>query len=113
MIRRTFNILFSFNGYIAGAGAYIIGNAYFDSKRMVVKWRNNELDDYDKRRYKTELDAARGGMTVNLPFHLLGAFAWPVFGPIMAIPYIVTNNNKVNNGVDGVDGVDGETKPNQ
>ena len=89
---RTFNILF--NGYVAGACAYIIGNAYVDSKRMVEKWRNDQLDDYDKRRYKTELEAARGGMSDRLPLHLFGAFAWPVFGPLMAIPYIITNNNK-------------------
>ena len=105
---RAINILF--NGYLAGAGAYIIGNAYVDSKRMAEKWRNNQLDDYDKRRYKTEFEAARSGMFDNIPIHLFSAFAWPVFGPIMAIPYIVTNNNKVNNGVDGVNG---ETKPNQ
>jgi hypothetical protein len=89
---RTVNILF--NGYFAGAGAYIVGNAYLDSKRMVEKWRNNQLDDYDKRRYKTELEAARSGMFDNIPMHLMGAFLWPVFAPIMAIPHIVTNNKK-------------------
>lgn len=92
MNHRTFNILF--NGYLAGAGVYIIGNAYFDSKRMVEKWRNNQLDDYDKRRYKTEFEAARAGMADNLPLHLITAFAWPICAPIIAIPYIITNNNK-------------------
>jgi len=74
-------------------GAYIVSNAYFDSKRMVEKWRSNQLDDYDKRRYKTEFEAARAGMTENMPFHLLGSTCWPLFWPMMAIPYIVTKNS--------------------
>ncbi len=88
---RTSTILF--NSYIAGAGFYIIGNAYLDAKRMVENYRNNQLDDYEYKRYKTEVEAVRTGMFVNMPLYLITAFAWPISGPVMAIPYIITNNS--------------------
>lgn len=89
---RLLNILFS--GYFIGACAYIVGNAYIDSKRMVKKWRSNQLDDYDKRRYVTELNAVKDEMLMYIPVHIMCSFMWPVFTPLMAIPYLVSNNKK-------------------
>jgi hypothetical protein len=92
MTYRTSNILFG--GYVTGTLTYIIGNAYLDSKRMVDKWRNNQLDDYDKKRFQTEFEAAQYGIFYNIPLHLTMSFVWPLATPLMLIPYIITNKNK-------------------
>lgn len=112
MNQRMSNLLFS--GYIFGAPIYILTNAYADSKLKLEKYRNKQLDSYETARYKTEFEAAKGGITENIPLHMMMAMAWPLFAPIMAIPYIVTKTKKVDNGVNGVtNGVNGEIKPNQ
>ena len=111
MSQRMSKLLFS--GYIFGAPIYILINAYADSKCKLEKYRNKQLDSYQTARYKTEFEAAKGGITENIPLHIMMSIAWPLFAPIMAIPYIVTNTMKVNSGVNGEDVVNGEIKTNQ
>jgi hypothetical protein len=94
MIQRMSNILF--NGYLFGAATYIVANAYGDSKRYLEKYRNNELDQYEYKRFKNEYDAAQHGLYESLPIYLMGSWAWPLFAPLTIIPYIITKPNKVN-----------------
>ena len=81
--------------YALGGGVYIVTSMYHDAKTKLENFRNNTLDEYDRKfRIKTEEDAVREGAYGNFGLYIASATIWPVCIPIKYIPSITLMMNK-------------------
>jgi hypothetical protein len=68
-------------------------NSYCDAKDAVYKYRNNKLDDYDKKRFYNEESYVRNTMIREFPPNLLMASIWPITLPMSFIPSLALMMN--------------------
>jgi len=81
----SFRSLFIFLAGIPLSFAY---NSYNDAKDAIYRYRNNKLDDYDKRRFYNEESYVKHRVFQETPPNLLLASIWPITLPISFIPNI-------------------------
>ena len=79
--------------YLAGMPLSFAYNSYCDAKDAMYKYRNNKLDDYDKKRFYNEESYVKITMMREFPPNLLMASIWPITLPISFIPSIVLMMN--------------------
>jgi hypothetical protein len=81
--------------YTLGGGIYITTSMYHDAKTKLEKFRNNTLDEYDRKfRIHSEDDAVREGAYGNFGLYIASAMIWPICIPIKYIPSIALMMNK-------------------
>jgi hypothetical protein len=68
-------------------------NSYCDAKDAVYKYRNNKLDDYDKKRFYNEESYVRNTMIREFPPNLFMTTIWPITLPMSFIPSIALMMN--------------------
>lgn len=74
--------------YLAGMPLSLAYNTYIDAKNAIYKYRNNKLDDYDKKRFDDENSYVKHRTFQELPPNILVASIWPITFPISFIPSI-------------------------
>jgi len=75
--------------YLAGMPLSFAYNSYNDAKDAIYKYRNNKLDDYDKKRYHNEDSYVKNTVFKEFPPNLILASLWPITLPISFIPSVV------------------------
>ena len=81
-------------GYLGGSLTYLFANSYTDAKYMVTQFKNNKIDDFDKKYHKidSELSAAQYGATRYLGLYMPLSLIWPLAAPFNVIPYMVASS---------------------
>jgi hypothetical protein len=81
--------------YALGGGVYITTSMYHDAKTKLEKFRNNTLDEYDRKFcIHSEDDAVREGAYGKFGLYIATAMIWPICIPIKYIPSIALMMNK-------------------
>jgi hypothetical protein len=81
--------------YTLGGCIYITTSMYHDAKTKLEKYRNNTLDEYDRKfRIHSEDDAVSVGAYSNVSVYIVSAMIWPISIPIKYIPSIALMMNK-------------------
>ena len=75
--------------FLAGMPLSFAYNSYCDAKDAIYKYRNNKLDDYDKKRFYNEESYVRNTMIREFPPNIFMAILWPIAIPVSFIPSIV------------------------
>lgn len=83
--------------YLVGMPLSFAYNSYTDAKNAMYKFRNNKLDDYDKKRFDNEDSYVRHRMFQEFPPNLLMATIWPITFPISFVPSLARALNPPNN----------------
>ena len=72
--------------FLVGMPLSFAYNSYCDAKVAMYKYRNNKLDDYDKKLFYNEESYVRITMIREFPPNLLMASIWPITLPMSFIP---------------------------
>lgn len=72
--------------FLAGMPLSFAYNSYCDAKEAIYKYRNNKLDDYDKKRFYNEDSYVKHTIFKEFPPNLILASMWPITLPISFIP---------------------------
>ena len=83
--------------YLVGMPLSFAYNSYNDAKEAIYKFRNNKLDDYDKRRYDTEESYVKHRVFQEFPPNIMMASMWPVTFPMSFVPSIARYMNPPSN----------------
>ena len=82
--------------YLCGMPLSFAYNSYNDATNAMYKYRNNKLDDYDKRRYDDEDSYVRHRVFQEFPPNIMMASLWPVTFPMSFIPNLARALNPPN-----------------
>jgi len=74
--------------FLTGMPASFAYNSYNDAKDAMYRYRNNKLDDYDKRRFYNEESYVKHRVFQEFPPNLLMASLWPITLPMSFVPKI-------------------------
>jgi hypothetical protein len=81
-----------------GVIVYNTIRTYKDSKKKLIKYRNNKLSDYEKKYFiKNEWDAVKYGANENFRSRICESIIWPIMPLIIIsdiIPFLVLQLNK-------------------
>ena len=79
--------------YLAGMPLSFAYNSYCDAKDAIYKYRNNKLDNYERKRFYNEESYVKNIMIREFPPNLFMATIWPITIPISFIPSLVLMMN--------------------
>lgn len=79
--------------YLAGIPLSFAYNTYDDAKSAIYEFRNNKLNDYDKKKFNNEESYIKYRMFQEFPPNLIMAPLWPMIFPVFFIPKIVRYMN--------------------
>ena len=79
--------------YFYGIIIYNIMMMYNDSKKKLIKYKNDKIDAYEKIHIDNEWDAVKYGAYEKFIQNLFSAFIWPLTLFANIIPYIVLKLN--------------------
>jgi hypothetical protein len=79
--------------FLAGIPLSFVYNSYCDATDAIYKYRNNKLDEYDKKRYYNEESYVKNTMIREFPPNLIMAALWPITLPASFIPSIALMMN--------------------
>jgi hypothetical protein len=74
--------------YLVGIPLSFAYNTYIDAKDAIYKYRNNKLDDYEKKKYYDEDSYVKHKTFHEFPPNILMASIWPITFPTSFIPSI-------------------------
>ena len=74
--------------FLAGMPLSFAYNTYIDAKDAIYKYRNNKLDEYEKKIYYNEELYVKYRTFREFPPNLFMAAIWPLTFPISFIPSI-------------------------
>lgn len=80
--------------YLSCLLCYNAGSSYIDAKNYLIKYRDNKLDNDDKKHITNEWDAVKYGASVNSLERLWNSLIWPITITNNIIPWIVLTLNK-------------------
>lgn len=83
--------------YLVGMPLSLAYNSYNDAKIAIYKYRNNKLDDYEKRIYDDEESYVRHRVFNEIPPNIMMASSWPLTFPMRFIPNLALALNPPNN----------------
>jgi hypothetical protein len=72
--------------YLVGIPLSFAYNSYCDAKDAIYKYRNNKLDDYEKKKYYDEDSYVKHRTFQEFPPNILMASIWPITFPMSFIP---------------------------
>ena len=75
--------------YLVGMPLSFAYNSYGDAKNAMYKFRNNKLDDYDKKRFDNEDSYVRHRIFQEFPPNMIMATFWPATFPLDLVLSIV------------------------
>ena len=83
--------------YLSGIPLSFAYNTYNDAKDAIYKYRNNKLDDYNKKRFYNEESYVKNQIFREFPPNLLIASLWPITIPMNIVPVVAQYMNPPNN----------------
>ena len=83
--------------YLTGIPLSIAYNTYNDAKDAIYKYRNNKLDDYDKKRFYNEESYVKNQIFREFPPNIFMSTIWPITFPMNFVPAIAQYMNPSNN----------------
>jgi len=72
--------------FLAGMPISFAYNSYNDAKDAMYRYRNNKLDDYDKRRFYNEESYVKHCVFDRFPLNLFMTSLWPITLPMSFVP---------------------------
>lgn len=82
--------------YFAGMPITFAYNSYNEAKNAMHKFRNNKLDDYDRKRFDDEESYIKHRIFQESPPNIIMSTIWPIILPISFIPSIIRFMNPPN-----------------
>ena len=82
--------------FLAGMPLSFAYNSYNDAKGAMYRYRNNKLDEYDKRRFYNEESYVKHRVFSRISPNILMASIWPLSFPMNSVPSIARFMNPQN-----------------
>lgn len=79
--------------YLTGIPLSFAYNTYNDAKDAMYKFRNNKLDDYDKKKFCNEESYVKNQIFREFPPNLFMSSIWPITIPMNLVPVVVRYMN--------------------